>query len=223
MQKHSHFFSKNSSVYAIFNDHSFNDRLTNDIVSFEQLGPGILVRGSRWLCTQNLYANFRPWLTRHANVNKRVSSPDLLIFSQFHRHILKDQTMLFPTTFISASEKIGVWASKSKLQIFDYISPGQGKSDIPVSTFFQCKMTVCSAIWAMKYLFNISNKMYCNLRLRWNTQDANYPKHLFGGLKYLCRIWLTKSISPYGGINPYGDKPTVRCMITRPNYLLWEQ
>ena len=26
-------------MYAIFNDQSFNDTLTNDIVSFEQLGP----------------------------------------------------------------------------------------------------------------------------------------------------------------------------------------
>ena len=33
------FFSKNISVYAIFYDQSFNDTLTNDIVSFEQLGP----------------------------------------------------------------------------------------------------------------------------------------------------------------------------------------
>ena len=33
------FFSKNISIYAIFNDQSFNDMLTNDIVSFEQLGP----------------------------------------------------------------------------------------------------------------------------------------------------------------------------------------
>ena len=33
------FFSKNISVYAIFNDQSFNDTLTNDIVGFEQLGP----------------------------------------------------------------------------------------------------------------------------------------------------------------------------------------
>ena len=30
------FFSKN----VIFNDQSFNDTLTNDIVNFEQLGPG---------------------------------------------------------------------------------------------------------------------------------------------------------------------------------------
>ena len=36
------FFSKNISVYAIFNDQSFNDTLTNGIVSFEQLGPGCL-------------------------------------------------------------------------------------------------------------------------------------------------------------------------------------
>ena len=33
------FFSKNISVLAIFNDKSFNDTLTNDIVSVEQLGP----------------------------------------------------------------------------------------------------------------------------------------------------------------------------------------
>ena len=34
------FFSKNISVYAIFNDQSFNDTFTNVIASFEQLGPG---------------------------------------------------------------------------------------------------------------------------------------------------------------------------------------
>ena len=37
-----HFFSKIISVYAIFNDQSFNDTLTNDIVNFEQLGQGVL-------------------------------------------------------------------------------------------------------------------------------------------------------------------------------------
>ena len=41
------FFSKNISVYAIFNDQSFNDTLTNDIVSFEQLGPGKQRRPNR--------------------------------------------------------------------------------------------------------------------------------------------------------------------------------
>ena len=40
MQKLLTFFSaKNISVYAIFNYQSFNDTLTNDVFSFEQLGP----------------------------------------------------------------------------------------------------------------------------------------------------------------------------------------
>ena len=35
MQKLLTFFCKDISVYAIFNEQSFNDMLTNDIVSFE--------------------------------------------------------------------------------------------------------------------------------------------------------------------------------------------
>ena len=42
MQKLLTFFQqKYISVYTIFNDQSFNDMLTYNIVSFEQLGPGI--------------------------------------------------------------------------------------------------------------------------------------------------------------------------------------
>ena len=41
-KSYSHFFSRNISVYAIFNDQSFNDTLTNDIVSIEQLGPEVI-------------------------------------------------------------------------------------------------------------------------------------------------------------------------------------
>ena len=33
------FFSKNISVYAIFNDQRFNNTLTKDIVRFEKLCP----------------------------------------------------------------------------------------------------------------------------------------------------------------------------------------
>ena len=33
------FLAKIIRIYAIFNDQSFNDTLTNNIVSFEQLGP----------------------------------------------------------------------------------------------------------------------------------------------------------------------------------------
>ena len=36
---YSHFFSKNITVYAVFNNQSFNDTLTNGIVSFEQMSP----------------------------------------------------------------------------------------------------------------------------------------------------------------------------------------
>ena len=39
-KSYSHFFSKNISIYAIF-DQSFNDTLTKDIVRFKQLGPGL--------------------------------------------------------------------------------------------------------------------------------------------------------------------------------------
>ena len=38
-KSYSHFFSKNISIYAIFDDKKFNDTLTNNIASFEQLGP----------------------------------------------------------------------------------------------------------------------------------------------------------------------------------------
>ena len=34
---------KNITVYAICNDPSFNDTLTNGIISFEQMGPGSYV------------------------------------------------------------------------------------------------------------------------------------------------------------------------------------
>ena len=33
-------FCKCKHISAIFNDQSFNNTLTNDIISFEQLGPG---------------------------------------------------------------------------------------------------------------------------------------------------------------------------------------
>ena len=43
MQKLLTFFSAKTLAYMpIFNDQSFNNMLTNDIVSFEQLGPGFL-------------------------------------------------------------------------------------------------------------------------------------------------------------------------------------
>ena len=62
-------------------------------ISWMEFTPGNLVRGTRWLRTQILYANFRPWLTRHPNLNKRMHSPDFVIFSKFHRHILNQSAL----------------------------------------------------------------------------------------------------------------------------------
>ena len=42
-KSYSHFFSKNISVFATFNDQCFNNMLTNDIVSFQHLGPELAV------------------------------------------------------------------------------------------------------------------------------------------------------------------------------------
>ena len=39
-KSYSHFFSNNIGVYAIFDDQNFNDMLSKDIISFQQLGPG---------------------------------------------------------------------------------------------------------------------------------------------------------------------------------------
>ena len=40
-KSYTHFFSKNISVYAIFNYQNFNDTFANGIISFEQLGPAL--------------------------------------------------------------------------------------------------------------------------------------------------------------------------------------
>ena len=53
--KATHIFSaKNISVCAIFDDQRFNNRLTNDIISFEQLGPDEL---STFVCTCAAHIN----------------------------------------------------------------------------------------------------------------------------------------------------------------------
>ena len=44
-KSYSQFFSKNISIYAVFNNHRFNDTLTNNIASFE-LGPGLVANSA---------------------------------------------------------------------------------------------------------------------------------------------------------------------------------
>ena len=48
-KSYSHFFSKNISLYVIFNNQSFNITLTNNTVSFEQLGPECFVTHGKYL------------------------------------------------------------------------------------------------------------------------------------------------------------------------------
>ena len=58
------FFSKNISIYAIFNDQSFNSKLTNDIISFEQLGPYVvfLWRNQKNTCISTFWLKKVPYL-----------------------------------------------------------------------------------------------------------------------------------------------------------------
>ena len=48
--KATHIFSAKILAYAIFNDQSFTDMVTNDIVSFEQLGPDFFNYFSKVVC-----------------------------------------------------------------------------------------------------------------------------------------------------------------------------
>ena len=61
--KATHIFSKKkkkkNSIYAIFNDQSFKDALTNDIISFEQLGLGVLCPFQRSYCQKSYWDNGR--------------------------------------------------------------------------------------------------------------------------------------------------------------------
>ena len=58
-KSYSHFFSKNISIYAIFNDQSFNNTLTitYNIVSSEQLGPD----KQTGLIHEKIQTNTYPW------------------------------------------------------------------------------------------------------------------------------------------------------------------
>ena len=66
MQKLHTFFSKNISIYAIFNDQSFIDPLTDNIVSVEQLGPGLQMPKGK-LCHDTGSVQVTEWLALPAS------------------------------------------------------------------------------------------------------------------------------------------------------------
>ena len=76
------FFSKNISVHAIFNDKKFNDTLTNDIASFEQLGPDVV----RQYITKTRLYNFDP-LKPHFYIVKLGFTGVYIIFLISDRNI----------------------------------------------------------------------------------------------------------------------------------------
>ena len=174
-------------------------------------------------------------LMRHPNVNKWVNSPVLLIFHQFHRHILKNQTVLFPTTFISTSEKIGVGLKKQVAILYFSFNRRWGSPVFLSWLLFQCNMMVFSAIWPMKYLFNISDKMRCNLTstlkyIRCKISQAFVPgtdifvpnmtyeaddpvrRHypLWGQERQLSGVWLQGLSITYGNICHYQSEIEIK-------------
>ena len=75
-KSYSHFFSKRISIYAIFNNQSFNDMLTNNMVSFEQLSQNfchhLFFSGRQILQTELFLLTLSvPNLRRHFSDEKR--------------------------------------------------------------------------------------------------------------------------------------------------------
>ena len=68
------FFSKIISVLAIINDQSFNDTVTNDIVSFEQLGSGILKDDSK---QKHSYKNWKLKMLAYIKILNQTRFPNL--------------------------------------------------------------------------------------------------------------------------------------------------
>ena len=63
-KSYSHFFSKKFQRICVSPDVNFNESLTNDVVSFEQLGPGLLLYieifySIQWFCLQTAKAQIR--------------------------------------------------------------------------------------------------------------------------------------------------------------------
>ena len=71
-KRYSHFFFSKNSVYAIFHDQSFNDTLTNDIVSCEQLSPlGSIVHVVYHNVNYTSYASF-PFTLLYIHVHRKI-------------------------------------------------------------------------------------------------------------------------------------------------------
>ena len=92
-KSYSHFFSKNISIYAIFNNQSFNDLCTNNIVSFEKPSPAHIYKKiilgrqllvcKGYLPLQNLFfwCIYSPWFLPLCGLIQQITN--LYYFSFF--------------------------------------------------------------------------------------------------------------------------------------------
>ena len=119
-KSYSHFFSKKFQHICISLDINFNESLTNDVVSFEQLGPDALctlcqannetITHLLWKCDkmQQFITDLFQWLS---NYNKHCDiSEEVLIFGY------KEQKLPKPLNFILLYAKHFIYLSCSKKQ-----------------------------------------------------------------------------------------------------------
>ena len=131
--------------------------------------------------------------------------------------------LLFPTTFISTSEKIGVGLEKQAAIFYFYFTRRW-------VVRYSCFYFFSSAIW--RY-FQLSGQW--NTYLTYQTRRTatyiyveihkmlNFSSICSGDWNICAEYDLWGRLPLTGALTLTGPrKPTVRCLITRPDYLLWE-
>ena len=83
--------------------------------------------------------------------------------------------------------------------VFISFSLGDGKSGIPVFTFFPVQYEGFFSYLDYKILIYDIKSDALQPKSTLKYINAVFPKHLFRGLKYLCRIWLMRLTNPYWG------------------------
>ena len=146
-----------------------------------------------------------------------------MIFRQFHRHILKNWTMLFPATFISASKEIGVGLEK-QAAIFYFNFTRRWEVQYSCFDFFS------GAIWRYFLLSGLWNT-YVTYQIRRTAtyvyveihKMLNFPSTRSGVWNICTEYDLRGRLPLTGALTLTGTrKPTVRYLITRLDYPLWE-
>ena len=108
----SHFFSKNISVYAIFDYQNFNDKLTNDIFSFEQPGPGVFIHQKGWF----FFSHSIKWKSIFwvFGVNFACRNADFPSVDLVRKHLSSHSS---PANVVVTST---IWVSEHKLYIYKW-------------------------------------------------------------------------------------------------------